>query len=304
MSQSKYWCFTLNNYDGQFDYISHLMLFCTYAVFGYERGEREGTPHLQGYCEFPKRKRLSGVRKVLTRARWSTRISDDPSKAADYCKKDGDFEEAGAISESQQGKRTDLEFFTDELKAGKSLADVAEEAPSTFVKHHRGLQAFETLMRAKKEKNTPRVSVYWGETGTGKSYLVRCRSPQCFFTSNCKWYDGYDGCRDICFDDYAGGIKIDNFLRLIDRYPVHVETKGGTLFFNPKNIYITSHFHPECWYPEQRDRNPELMRRIHVVREFKSSGTGTEVGGNNGHPLQDQVPVYIYVDDSATDMDE
>ena len=53
ISPAKRWCFTLNNYDDN-DISSISSKFrdvCNIALFGAEVGE-EGTPHLQGYCEF------------------------------------------------------------------------------------------------------------------------------------------------------------------------------------------------------------------------------------------------------------
>lgn len=37
-------------------------------------------------------------------------------------------------------------------------------------------------------------------------------------------------------------------LKYLDKYPVQVENKGGTLWYNPIKIYICSNKHPKNWY--------------------------------------------------------
>jgi len=293
--QSKYWVFTLNNYDESRDFGVEFRDRTSYYVIGKEVGE-SGTKHLQGYAEFTTPKRLSTVRRILASAHWEKRRGS-AEQAAAYCKKDGDYTEAGQISDPTPGRRTDLESAANIIRDGGSLLDVANSHSTTFVKFHKGLLALKTTIESGRDKVVPTVTVFWGPTGTGKSYRVRELSPNCFFTSNCKWYDGYDGQRDICFDDYAGGITLNNFLRLLDRYPVTVECKGGTINFNPVNIFITSHFDPFLWYPEQQDRYPELERRFTAVHEFRRTDnvSVSEVGGNTVPPPQSQCPSFIFL---------
>jgi len=296
--QSKYWCFTLNNYDESRNFGDEFRTnYATYFVYGFEEGE-SGTRHLQGYIEFSVAKRLSTVRRVLATAHWEKRRGT-AEQATQYCKKDGNFVFWGVISNPTPGRRTDLEEAADLIRDGGSLLDVADRYSTAFIKFHRGFLALKTTLESGRSKIVPTVTVYWGPTGTGKSYRVRELSPDCFFTSNCKWYDGYDGVRDICFDDYAGGITINNFLRILDRYPVTVECKGGTINFNPEHIYITSHFNPRDWYPEHLDRYAELERRFTAVHEFRSidgqNVSVSEVGGNTVPPPREQCPSFVFL---------
>ena len=89
ISPAKRWCFTLNNYDD--DDISSISSkfrdYCDVALFGAEVGE-EGTPHLQGYCEFtikcrPKSHGLS------ERIHWE-KCKGNRDANIKYCSKDGD----------------------------------------------------------------------------------------------------------------------------------------------------------------------------------------------------------------------
>ena len=60
MAQSKYWCFTLNNYtDEDVDGVDAWEY--DYVIFGKEVGDN-GTPHLQGYVECKTKKRLTWLK--------------------------------------------------------------------------------------------------------------------------------------------------------------------------------------------------------------------------------------------------
>lgn len=118
VSQSNSWCFTLNNYtpsdieallalDGNAD-IPHL-------VFGREIGDN-GTPHLQGYIRFVKKKRIGGVKRIVG-MNAHVEVARNPVAAIQYCKKDGDFTEIGGW-ESQQGQRNDLQEIMDLVSEG------------------------------------------------------------------------------------------------------------------------------------------------------------------------------------------
>jgi hypothetical protein len=282
----------------------------SYLVFGAEKGENQ-TPHLQGYVELTAKRRLQTLKnKLHATAHWEAR-KGTAFEASEYCKKDDDYFETGTLSTNNQGTRTDIEEALHLIKQGKQMSEVAELHPMVYVRMHRGLQALKSSYDRSKPKIVPEVIVFHGQTGVGKTYKVTSESPSCFMVSNYKWYDGYDGVSDICFDEYMGQITINNFLRLLDRYPVQVETKGGVVVFNPPRIYITSHSPPSEWYPDHPERLPELMRRITRVHELKRkrvrrgcgegcgpdcAGTGhgfvtvTEVGGNTVPQLRSQSP--------------
>jgi hypothetical protein len=114
MSRAKRWVFTLNNpTDDEQQKLADGCEQTEYAVYGRETGE-SGTPHLQGFVIFPSAIRRTTVKNRLGCPRFHLEVArgtDD--QAADYCKKDGDFEEYGTLPETRQGRRTDLEgFFT------------------------------------------------------------------------------------------------------------------------------------------------------------------------------------------------
>lgn len=98
MAVQRHWCFTLNNpteadrglldqawEQGKMEYL----------ICGNEVGAN-GTPHVQGYMILKKQGRMSAVKKLVPRAHIEP-AKGAPHQAADYCKKDGDFQERGQL---------------------------------------------------------------------------------------------------------------------------------------------------------------------------------------------------------------
>lgn len=120
---------------------------------------------------------------------------------------------------------------------------------------------------AKPEPIERQVYVYHGPTGTGKSrrafeeagYDSYPKDPRSKF-----WY-GYQGQKNVIFDEFRGGIDISHMLRWLDRYPVMVEVKGSSRVLRAEKIWITSNLHPEEWYPGlDRESYRALERRLKI----------------------------------------
>ena len=76
------------------------------------------------------------------------RILQDPSapieerygtakETIEYCKKDGNFMEFGRPK--KHGERNDLSDVYESLKVGRSLQDIIEEHPGTYIRYFRGI---------------------------------------------------------------------------------------------------------------------------------------------------------------------
>lgn len=87
-SKCRRWCFTLNNWneDERVDLVKSL----EHYIIGKEIGEN-GTPHLQGYCEFKNPRNLSALKKINTRIHWE-RAKGNRSENIIYCTKDNNYE--------------------------------------------------------------------------------------------------------------------------------------------------------------------------------------------------------------------
>ena len=146
----KRWCFTLNNYT--FDEHTSIKdvfssLSCDYLVIGKEVAPTTGTPHLQGFIIFNAPVTLPYLRRNLSQRAHFEPARGPSCVAAEYCKKDGDFEEFGAVpTVSGQGRRSDLaqareridEFIRDNERA-PTERELARLVPNCFIRFHKGL---------------------------------------------------------------------------------------------------------------------------------------------------------------------
>lgn len=270
MSYVKYWCYTLNNYTEEDEQKLQEEEFSSYHVYGREVGE-SGTKHLQGYIEFPSKKRLTWLKKHITaKAHWETR-KGNAQQASDYCKKDEDIFEKGAISNPKPGQRTDIMKAKELIDEGKSLHEVADQCFPVFLRYERSLKSYMAL-KIKPRNFKPEIIVHWGPTETGKTRAIYDNHAleDIWVYNGDRWFDGYIGQPVALFDDFSGSeFKLTYLLRLLDRYPMAVPVKGSFVQFVAKTIYITANTSPDTWYqyahPEHR---AALMRRLDVIKEF------------------------------------
>lgn len=133
-SRSNNWCFTLNNYNDESQQkVRDLGAGAEYLVFGRELGD-SGTPHLQGFIRFRNRLRFDQVAKLVPGAHLS--VARNVQKAAEYCRKDGDFEEFGALPVRGQGKRSDLDDFKKACRENEisKVEDIRENYSELYMK--------------------------------------------------------------------------------------------------------------------------------------------------------------------------
>lgn len=263
MSQSKNWCLTLNNYTEQemSTLLSELDVLLEekklhYYVIGKEVGAG-GTPHLQGYVQFCSKKRLGGVKSSLKNERMhlepqSTRST--PLQAADYCKKENEFFEKGELM--SKGKRTDLKEIKDKIDNGASYVDLWDHDFSTMCIYRKAFMEYISLKRSAITRPVPKVFVFYGPTGTGKTRRAFEFCPESTWVYPGKgWFDGYAGHKVAIFDEFDGSdIDFALWKRLCDRYPMSVPVKGGYTPWYPEIIVFTSNVEPRAWWHVGVDR--------------------------------------------------
>lgn len=142
---TKQWTITVNNYtEEEYDALTNSAeQLWSYLVVGRETGE-EGTPHLQCFGILKNKRRLRQVKQLpgLARAHLENILHGTPKQAAEYCKKEGDFVEFGALPQGQ-GKRNDFERFRGwllEQDERPSDAEVFMEFPSLYGRYRQNLQ--------------------------------------------------------------------------------------------------------------------------------------------------------------------
>lgn len=271
-SKHRNWIITINNYDRET--YETLKDWCesgtqvSYAVLAKEVGEECKTPHIQGYLELKGARTLSwfkkqpGLKNCHAESRKGT--SDD---AIAYCKKDGDWWETGE-PKRPTGVRSDLIQIQKDLDEGKSLKYVSKTYFRAWCQYGRRFRAYAALQRDVKRNWVTYTNVIWGKTGTGKTRFVYFMHPDddIWVYPGRGWFDNYENQRVVLFDDFRGDMDIDLLLRVLDRYPMDVPTKGGHVNWCPKRIYITSNIVPAMWYESiDSETRAALSRRFQRI---------------------------------------
>jgi len=268
MSRNRNWFFTLNNPID--DQIPTTWIGVVYGVWQKEQGA-EGTVHLQGYVHLENPKALGAMKIICPQAHWEPRRgSHEQAKA--YCSKAETrlagpwFINPDKEPHQGQGKRNDLMALKESIDSGVTISDLAEEHFGTMAKYSRWAKEYMILKGLNKRNWVTFTTVVWGPTGTGKTRSVQEKAgPKAYWMKKpgmgqTVFFDGYDGEEDVVIDEFYGWIPYDLLLRMCDRYPLLVDTKGGAVSFCPKRIWITSNVEPRKWYPKAW--TPAMERRL------------------------------------------
>lgn len=134
------------------------------------------------------------------------------------------------------------------------------------------------------------------QTGSGKSREAYQQYPHGYYKMpTSKWWDGYDRHEVVIIDDYRRDLcSFGELLRLFDRYPLLVETKGGTVNFVAKTIVITTPKAPkETWDGRSDEDIKQLLRRIESVRYFPAMFADIEGDGGRDDGVRNVGDVVI-----------
>jgi len=303
MSQrSREWVFTVNNHsaDDRERIGANAIGFCTYLCYQPELAPTTGTPHLQGYLCLTTPRTLRGVKQVLfdterLRAVHLEIARGTKEQCREYCRKPDSFDggagfpffECGRYEDVPerrgQGARNDIAQAAAAIQRGECMAQVAETTPEAYVRYYRGFAALQSALHAKPRVRdatgayaAPRVCWYYGSAGSGKTRAVYDEiGEEPFFMKapGNSWFDGYIGQKILLLDDFRSNwFTFGYLLRLLDRYPLDVEVKGGYVHFSATTIYITCPRKPQDLYSDLEARSEgsmaQLIRRITEVRLF------------------------------------
>lgn len=265
--QSKYWVATHNNWTPADLVLLQNILGskCTYYIIEEEIGQ-SGTRHLQIYFELPTRQRFAQLTQLFQPIRLHLEArKGSAQQAADYCRKDGIVHESGVLSSPRPGERTDLKALQEVIRSGASWVHIAEEHFGSFLRYEKGIRSYRQLLSAPRSWVT-RVIVLWGITGTGKTRRAHTeandQSKDMYIHGGGHWFDGYEQEELVLFDDFSGScFPLPYLLKLLDRYPMRVQVKGGFVNWAPKTVYITSNIDPDLWYQGAHEEHRRALRR-------------------------------------------
>lgn len=283
-AKSRSWTFTLWDFE-TLENLKHSNP--RYLVYAPEECPTTGRKHFQCYAYYDRERHQSAMRKIYkghdvqiavgSAAENKTYIIGPYSKNGKEKPHNANAVEIGTIPE--QGKRNDLRAFDRDIKAGKRGRDLSVDHLEVRAKFPRLEQVLvneddeQRAIQMYKDGIVPEVHVRWGEPGTGKSrYVYDKHTPESIYELNLGdgsnksvWWDTYRGQEVILINDFDGELGWKYLLRLLDRYPFRMQTKGGHCWRLCKYIYITANDPPERWYAQHR--SGPLMRRLTTVTE-------------------------------------
>lgn len=267
-SRLRNFVFTCNNWTDESvkTIVDKLEPLSKYIIYGKEIGKK-GTPHLQGYCQLKTSQRRAAIKKALP-GFWFAKAKGNAEQASGYCKKDDDYYEWGVMKKA--GKRTDIDSLYHMAAENKSDVEIGESNPSGYLRYYKAIDRVRlNYMRQNRKFEKIKVTVLWGEAGTGKSRVAYEMDPDLYHfvkDSDNNWFDGYTGQKTILFNDFYGGIRYGLFLDLTDGYKFNIGVKGGFSWKMWNHVIITSNKHPSQWYSV--GWTIALQRRITTIVHF------------------------------------
>lgn len=116
------------------------------------------------------------------------------------------------------------------------------------------------------------VWIWSKESGTGKSRTARESFPDSYIkAADNQWWDGYSNQEVVIIEDWSiyDKCRSDMLKRAVDHYPFPAQIKGSSLMIRPKHIIVTSNYHPEEIWNEDRVTYECIMRRFKVIEKVK-----------------------------------
>lgn len=281
-TKTRNWCFTWWNYTE--DSIKRIEALANNTRVKYVQCQEEVAPstgkhHLQGFIIFVNEVGPKSVKSVLDNACHIEMMRGSIEDNLAYCSKDESKLDGGRVikigdTPSGRGSRSDLKECAKAIINGQmTVKELMYDHPELYLQYRNGWSDLENVARGKARDFKTKVEVYYGASGTGKtrkavdenegSYMLR-RS-----NGSNVWFDGYEYNDTVIIDDFYNWIPFDMMLRLLDRYAMQVDVKGGSMQFNSKKIIITSNKSPLEWYPNlSTEHKIALLRRIDCVHKY------------------------------------
>lgn len=311
-SMSRCWCFTVNNPKPNYEDLYSVDKW-QYMVVGREQGEK-GTYHLQGFVIYKSRTRFSTVKKQMPKAHIE-RMRGTSAEAADYCKKEGAFEEYGDFelihpTGGKCGGLKKAERYKNLIRLSKKheFDKIEEEYPINYWSNYHTMKRIamdNPIVATTLDKLTNEW--IWGKTGVGKSSAARLENPGAYIKSHNKWWCGYQGEKVAIIDDLS---KTDaqwmgeHLKQWADHYPFPAEVKYTQNILRPEKIVVTSNYSIEDLFGHDEDLVAALKRRFkvrHIIDPFPHLMKYAE---HSQHSEEEKLCNYAQVIEIADDFDD
>lgn len=173
-----------------------------------------------------------------------------------------------------------LEQWCDHLIQGGHPGELAHQNPLFWGQHcHTLLNALKGVqsLRTQHTIRKVRVTLLYGEPGVGKTtdamfneQTGELHPDQFTWKEQESFMDQYGGQHRVVIDDVRGITPIGMLLDLLEFKPVIANQKNSGTAFQGIDIYLTSNYHPDEWYPDPKDAVAlaALKGRFHYVTHY------------------------------------
>lgn len=250
----RWWLGTWNNPPE--DYIS--ILKNSGAQYGRgqkEKGQQEGTLHIQFVLFFAECKNFNKVKQLLPeQLHLSGKAGAAKKDICNYVWKDDTAvpDTRFEFGRAQHITKQNHEKYTQAIEQVKENS-ILEIDPEILVKHYTNLLKLAARFLKPYEHHECRGVWIYGCTGEGKSHLARQLSGEDMYCKmQNKWWDNYSGQRSVLLDDLDSPALGHHLKLWLDKYEQTGEIKGGTVALQYITFYITSQYLPAELWSDQR----------------------------------------------------
>lgn len=235
----------------------------------------DGSDHR--HCYFHLSKTIDTIKPdffdFLTGKHGNYQTCRSPKNVMEYVSKGGDFLANFDVKAKIASMTSKKSYIATKLVMEKQpVEDFMTENPEMMMDApaiKRAIECYQLLTAKPRDPNVcqPEIHIYWGPSGSGKSLYAFNNYPGAYWLSRTSdrgegWWDGYAGQKTVVIDEFYGWLTYDFVLRLADRYPLHLNTKGGRLVCQVETVVFTSNKPYKDWWNLAEDRWPALERRI------------------------------------------
>lgn len=198
------------------------------------------------------------------------------------------------------GHRSDLDIIYAEIAQGTPIYDIMSRFPRQFMRNHAAISKLCAMYDKPREYGPITVEIWWGVTGSGKSYKAFHEHPEAYRkTIPGKWWEGYRGEKTVVFEEFNPEedkeLRLPELLKILDKYPYQVEIKGASMQLKANHFIFTTNIDPREWY-KGHPQMPAFCRRVNKVIRFSLNRDDQEEYGLHGqieYPGMDQLSVDL-----------
>lgn len=259
------------------------------VAFQVEKGEKEGTVHLQGMFVMESKygpvTRSNAQQTILGDGDGHTHMEPMKSEEGswDYCTDSKKRAPEGKVwtfgeAKNKQGKRSDLEAAYKDIKS--QTKDSKELKDAHYKVHARHFKWFEQTMaeHTKGRENETECVVFFGDAGTGKTHRAfqiaedmgldydEVYVPPANAGNGMLWLEMYEGQKLMIIDEFdTKQWSLNTFKKMMgQKTPLTVQRKGTAVKWRTEKVIICCNDHPNTWWnlKEKRESmDPKVSRQ-------------------------------------------